>query len=415
MRWEFPDPSDTGETRERERITAAMDRWWQAFVANKDNLSRAFSKDGQGSFDVAAFTNENLNPIRDGWCWEYGPAIRKKGHRLVVTPEGELHLAPMVRELLRRAPELPDWEFYPGRLPERPETAFAVAEQISQFKAAGDVGIRASLGKHRRVDLKFHIANARSDEKGASHWTLRAVEQLLGEETLDHWIGNVEVAPPQSIVKRLFGGKPAGLVSPERLKPTVDALIAASRDQLPDPPPRVRAQQNRDGVEWIGYRLEPAEQEDYPGHDDVFYISTCERELFEAAVSDRVFHSGRFSRTGETFAYLKIDRGGDESRGVAAIDSADARGAIEDAVNATLGEHGLGCTTGGGTGVMYAYVDLALSDVRGAIPVLRDLLRRRRVHQRAWLLFFEPELAEEWIGIHDDTPPPPPRPKEEDP
>jgi hypothetical protein len=215
-------------------------------------------------------------------------------------------------------------------------------------------------------------------------------------------------------VKRLFGGKPAGLVSPERLKPTVDALIAASRDQLPDPPPRVRAQQNRDDVEWIAYRLDPAERVDYPDHDDVFYIATCEREMFEAAMSDRVFHSGRFSRTGETFAYLKFDRRGDEARGVAPIDSADARGAIEDAVNATLGAHGLGCTTGGGTGVRYGYVDVALMDVGRAIPVLRDLLRRRRVHPRSWLLFFDPELAEEWVGVYDDTPPPPARPQVDD-
>jgi hypothetical protein len=164
---------------------------------------------------------------------------------------------------------------------------------------------------------------------------------------------------------------------------------------------------------WTSFGLKPAEQDDYAGRDDLFFVATCEPELFQAAMNDRVFHSPRFSRAGETFAYLKIDRSGDESRGVAPIDSADARGAIEEAVNATLGEHGLGCTTGGGTGMMYAYVDVALTDVRRAIPVLRDLFRRRCVSRRAWLLFFDPELAEEWIGIHDDTPPPPPRAKEE--
>ena len=413
MRWDYPDPSDVEENRQRERITAAMDRWWQAFVANKDKLDHAFSKEGRGSFDIAGFTNGGLNPIVDGLCWEYGPAIEKNGHRLVITPEADHHLAPLVRELLRRAPELPDWEFYPGRLPEAPETAFSVAEQLARFKAAGDVRVRASLGQHRRVDLEFHIANAKGNEEAARHWMFRAVEQLLGEEVLNHWLGVIELAPPQSIVKRLFGGKPAGLVSPERLKPTVDALIAASRDQLPDPPPRVIAQTtDRDapGVTWSGLEHKPpVDRDDYPARDDVFISITCEPELALAQASDPLFHSARFSRAGETFAYLKLDRGGDDARGVEPIDSADARGAIEDAVNATLGAHGLGCTTGGGTGVMYAYVDVALTDVRRAIPVLRDVLRRRRVNQRSWLLFFDPELAEEWIGIHDDTPPLPPR------
>jgi hypothetical protein len=235
---------------------------------------------------------------------------------------------------------------------------------------------------------------------------------MLGGEILNHWLGVIELAPPQSIVKRLFGGKPAGVVSPERLKPTVDALISASRDQLPDPPPRAIAQRDREDPQilWTMYQCEPEPGlQDYSQRDDIFVIASCEPQLAEAQANDVLFHSSRFSRRGETFAYLKLDRSADESRGVAAIDSADARGDIEEAVNAVLAEHGLGCTTGGGTGVMYAYVDLALTDVRRASQILRELLQRRRVNWRSWLLFFDPELVDEWIGIYEETPPPPRR------
>ena len=421
MRWDYPDPSDVAEAKQRDAVTAAMDRWWQVFVANKDNLDAAFSAPRTGggasaNFDIAQFTSTNLNPITEGLCWEYGRAMRKDGHRLVITPEGDHHLAPLVRELLRRAPELPDWEFYPGRLPEPPEMAFAVAEQIARFKAAADVKVRASLGKFRRVDLQFHIANAKGNEQSAQHWMFRAVEQMLGEDILNHWLGVIELAPPQPLVKRLFGGRPAGVVAPERLKPTVDALIAASREQLPDPPPRVIAQRDANDarLSWYTIKGEPdAGLADYPQRDDIFVLATCEVELAEAQANDPLFHSPRFSRSGETFAYLKLDRSAD-AHGSAPIDSADARGAIEDAVNATLAEHGLGCTTGGGTGVMYAYVDVALTDVSRAILILRQLLQRHRVNQRSWLLFFEPELADEWVGIYPQTPPPPARAKEED-
>jgi hypothetical protein len=68
LRWDFPDPSDLSEARRRERITAAMDRWWQAFLANRQQLSHAFTAAGRGSFDVAGFTNEHLNPVREGLC-----------------------------------------------------------------------------------------------------------------------------------------------------------------------------------------------------------------------------------------------------------------------------------------------------------------------------------------------------------
>jgi hypothetical protein len=211
MRWEYPDPSDAAEAGERQRVAAAMDAWWRAFAANADNLDAAFSR--KTDFDIAGFTNEHLNPIVEGLCWEYGPAIKQDGHRLVITPEGLLHLRPMVRELLRRAPQVPRWEFYLGRLPERPETAFPIAEQIAKFKPTGDVLVKASLGKFRRVDLTFHVPGSDKDKQAANHWTYRATEQLLGEDVLDRWLGAIDVAPPQPRTKRLFGGKPAGVIT----------------------------------------------------------------------------------------------------------------------------------------------------------------------------------------------------------
>ena len=78
MRWDYPDPSDLDEARRRDAVTAAMDRWWAAFVENKENLSRAFTAAGRGSFDVAGFTNAGLNPILEGLCWEYGPASKNR-------------------------------------------------------------------------------------------------------------------------------------------------------------------------------------------------------------------------------------------------------------------------------------------------------------------------------------------------
>jgi hypothetical protein len=42
-----------------------------------------------------------------------------------------------------------------------------------------------------------------------------------------------------------------------------------------------------------------------------------------------------------------------------------------------------------------------------AIPVIRDVLRAGRVPKRSWLQFFDDDLAEEWIGVWDDSPAPP--------
>jgi hypothetical protein len=116
----------------------------------------------------------------------------------------------------------------------------------------------------------------------------------------------------------------------------------------------------------------------------------------------RVFSSTRYSRFGETFCHLKIDREG-WSPNAAFDDKED----LEDAVDAALMRVGLGTLVGGGTGLRYFYLDLALLDVEGAVPLLREVLQDGGVSVRSWLLFFDSALADEWVGIWDDSPAPP--------
>jgi hypothetical protein len=66
-----------------------------------------------------------------------------------------------------------------------------------------------------------------------------------------------------------------------------------------------------------------------------------------------------------------------------------------------------GCVIGGGTGLRYSYIDLALANVYAALPLIKTRLRAGNINRRSWLLFFDATLAEEWIGIYDDSPAPP--------
>jgi hypothetical protein len=64
---------------------------------------------------------------------------------------------------------------------------------------------------------------------------------------------------------------------------------------------------------------------------------------------------------------------------------------------------------GGGTGRRYSYVDMAVTDLNAAIPLICETLRAGKLTKRSWLLFQDADLQSEWIGIWDDSPRPPAR------
>jgi hypothetical protein len=109
MRWYFADPANPREAAEKQRVLAGMDRWWQAFQTRASDLSRLFSR--QTEWDIVSWMNDFLGGVDPRLCWEYGPAKKQDGHRLVITPEGK-RCAAMVTTLLQRAPQTL-WEFYP--------------------------------------------------------------------------------------------------------------------------------------------------------------------------------------------------------------------------------------------------------------------------------------------------------------
>jgi hypothetical protein len=59
---------------------------------------------------------------------------------------------------------------------------------------------------------------------------------------------------------------------------------------------------------------------------------------------------------------------------------------------------------GGGTGRQCTYIDLALAELPSAIEIIRKSMRAGRIPRRSWLLFYDCEWADEWIGIRPDTP-----------
>jgi hypothetical protein len=402
VRWRFIDPKNEAENADRRRIVQKIDAWWRAFQNKSKDISALFSR--KSEWDLPAWMNEHLNAIHPQIMWEYGPAVKGQGHRLVMTPESAHHLRPLVNAILERAPRIADWEFYPHRLAESVEDAIASVSartgvDLSSFK------VQAAKGAYNRVDLTFTSEVFHSaEDQNARNAAFVATESLLGEAILDEWIGAIEYAlpPKASLVGNWFGKKPkdagGNFHRLETLPEMVRALVGSTLEQLPPEPHYLWAE----NAQWSVGQGEPDEQEDYAGRGDLLTFTTLNMDLLRTALGAALFSSRRFSRCGETFCYLKIDGlKGLPDKGF------NDRDEIEEALNETLIAQKLGCHIGGAMGLRYVYIDLALTDLDRGIAAIKERLRAGNVPNRTWIQFFDTDLAAEWVGIYDNTPPPP--------
>ncbi|WP_435005563.1 hypothetical protein P12x_003394 [Tundrisphaera lichenicola] len=394
MRWIYYN-ENAEEAAEREEIVARIDARWRAFEGKVGELKSLFNQETR--WDLPRWMDDHLRPIHPKIMWEYGPAVCGDGHRLVLTPESARELRPLVDKILERAPSITGWEFYDARLPEDLESTQATVSGRASYDI-DDFLVRASVGDKRLIDLCYYSPNIETaEDEAAFNAAFVATETLLGENCLDRWIGAIEIRPdPKAGVAGR--GVPRHAIKLDRLKETVDAAIASIRDQLPPTPHHDWA----GGAEWTMWKLEPEPADDFYGQADLFVGKPPNPAMWIAAHSGSPFDSERFTRCGETFCYLKID--GAEGLGNSKFTD---KGDIEDALDEALIPRGLGCQVGGGMGLRYAYIDLALTDVPVAITSIRERLQVGGLPKRSWILFFDSDLANEWVGVYDDTPEPP--------
>lgn len=168
-------------------------------------------------------------------------------------------------------------------------------------------------------------------------------------------------------------------------------------DTLPQP-----CLQFAETAHWRLYQLEPIERADYARQSDLLVGQSIHPAMWENAHTNGRFDSSSYSRFGEIFCYVKVD-GIDGLEGSKFLD----KSAIEDAIDDALALPKIGCVIGGGAGIRYSYIDLAVVDVDRAEELIVAVLREGKIPRRTWLLFYDTSLEHNWIGIWDDTGPPP--------
>src|SRR5262249_43101534 len=159
--------------------------------------------------------------------------------RLVITPEANYQLRPLVEKIVARAPSLPAWTFFPHRWPESVEHMNATIKARTGTEPAF-TGVGLTPGQFNRVDLLFQFPPsflAAKQSIGGGQAFLAALS-LLGEELLVDWAGLLDVAadvpdpPPAGAVRRAFIALAAKQRSSIPAEPFLDRIDSAAWTEI---------------------------------------------------------------------------------------------------------------------------------------------------------------------------------------
>lgn len=285
-----------------------------------------------------------------------------------------------------------------ARFRELPPFDEALAALRSDGVELSHARARAGFSRGHLLDLVLlDPAFESSRDERARQIADRAADSLFGSQLVDDWIGSIDIAPlPRGGPLKVVGDESEPTLPLAELQSAVLAAIDGLLAGLPDAPHHARAAAG----EWTLFELEPGRADDFAAQNDLVLATTSVPELLKAFLQGLPMYSGRFSRHGEQYCYLKLDSGGrgDEQR-------LAERSALEDAINAALVKAQAGCVVGNGLGLRYSYVDLAIADLERAAPILRKCVDG--VADCAWLLFCDTDRAGDWLALRDGSPPPP--------
>jgi hypothetical protein len=369
----------------------------------------AFARRGAGVTDAPALERTltaALDDVAPGLAVEVDALPDRKVRAVFSARDGGAP-EPLVAEIIGKAPRSDRFTAV------RYRPALPVDVALADVRARGPMdlaGARVRIGFSRGHLLEIvvfsHAVSSAADESALDAANM-LVPRIVGEQVFDEWVGSIDVAPlarggSLRVVNDAAPGPDAALPLTE-LRASVEAAVRGVDAELPEAPYHTFCER----AEWTLLEMTPTlvvAGEDYAAQDDLAFLSTMLPECMKSFLQGAPFSSRRFSRWNERFAYVKIDV--DEK----SIEERHAlRIELEDRLNALLVPGRAGCVVGAGLGLRYLYLELALERFDDGVRLVQKKLANLGVGPRAWILFCDTSLRDEWIGIGDDTLPPPRR------
>ena len=175
----------------RPRIEAIA-HFWRWFGNSAERLKTLYSTDQLDS--LTREVNREIDKVEPELAWEMGPG-KKKPYLFTISGEGDPRLRELADLMIQLAPaDLAGWELYSAR-PARPAPAVVQLPESGEiFETMEWKFIPLEHPKSGRLDLVIVDDRlARSDRETALRAASLYLDQLLGEDTVETWIGEFRV------------------------------------------------------------------------------------------------------------------------------------------------------------------------------------------------------------------------------
>lgn len=171
----------------------ALKAFWEWWAAAKDHVAAAIADGTLGSSPLVGYITTAVHNLHPDIAWELGPG-RVAKHNLTLTPEGNLTLRRITEHWVRSAPP-PDgtWEYYPSRRRTEP----LLGLEIEGKRFAPDefrVAHAFDTGRETFDVTLYHPEFARTNEKLTRQVLFLTMDEALGEDDVERWVGSLEAA-----------------------------------------------------------------------------------------------------------------------------------------------------------------------------------------------------------------------------
>lgn len=172
----------------------SIDAFWRWFISSSEELKGLYQKHNFG--ELSARMGRALDRVHSDLAWEIGPG-ESAPFLLTISSEGNPSLRALADKMIEVAPALSGWEFYSSKPARKPPAAVRLVErgvnvntQLWKFSPID----RPDVGRIDLTIIDEELANlADLDREAALKAVSIYLDQVLGEDTVEAWIGRFDI------------------------------------------------------------------------------------------------------------------------------------------------------------------------------------------------------------------------------